>query len=434
MRRALAFKQSPAFSAPLRFFLNVPLFSLLAALLLLWVGPAALASRWHPVTLALTHLFTLGVLTSAMLGALIQILPVATNASVWRPGLTATVVHALLTLGTLLLTAAFLWNKPILFKIAGPALGLAFTWMIAAVATGLYQHRLVIDPRNAEEILTIRLAMASLLATVILGVSLALALGWQWQAPLVLLTHLHSAWGLLGWVGLLLMGISFQVIPVFQVTELYPTWLTRWLATAVLSLLMVWTASMLWLENTLVFTRILETLLAAGSLTYAISTLYLLWTRKRKQADTTTLFWRTAMLSLVVSAVMGLVTVLTDYQFAVPLGILFIVGLGWSAINGMLYKIIPFLVWYHSQKDLKVALPVIPKVRQIMPDVTGKRHYWAHAIALVLLLAAYVWPMLSRPAAVVLGLSAAWLGISMIQALILYRRTQIAIRSIMEMT
>lgn len=432
MRRALAFKQSPAFSAPLRFFLNVPLFALLAAALLLWAGPDALASRWHPVTLALTHLFTLGVLTSAMFGALIQILPVATNAGVWRPLLTAAVVHALLTAGTLILVAAFLWGKPLLFKLAAPLLALAFSWMIAAVAIGLHQHRLAIDTRSTEEILAVRLAMAGLFATIVLGVSLAIALGWQWDAPLVLLTHLHSAWGLLGWVGILLIGVSFQVIPIFQVTELYPARLTRWLTPTLFSLLLLWAGSMLWLENTSIFIRLLESLLAATSLAYAISTLYLLWTRKRPRADATTLFWRTAMLSLFASAVMGLAGAYTGSLLPVPLGMLFIVGAGWSAINGMLYKIIPFLVWYHAQKDLKQALPVVPKVKQIMPDATGKWQYWVHATGLTLLLAATAWPVLTRPAAAILGISAAWLGISIGQAILLYRRTRLAIASIME--
>ncbi|NYT65974.1 hypothetical protein H0A58_08335 [Alcaligenaceae bacterium] len=432
MRRALAFTQSPAFSAPLRFFLNVPIFTFLAAGLLLWSGPLALESQWHPVTLALTHLLTLGVLTSAILGALLQILPVATNASIWRPRLTATVVHTLLTLGTFTLVSAFLWGLPILFKLATPLLALAFIWMIAAVVLGLQQHRMSIDPRSAEEILAVRLAIAALFATVVLGVSLAVALGWQWDAPLVLLTHLHSTWGLLGWVGIMIMGISFQVIPVFQVTELYPARLSRWLTPYLFSVLILWTSSMLWLANTSVLIRLLEGLLASICLTYAISTLHLLWTRKRKQADVTTLFWRTAMLSLLAAAAMVLISTITGTLLPVPLGILIIVGVGWSAINGLLYKIIPFLVWYHSQRDLQLALRVVPKVKQIMPDAVGKRQYWVHAAGLTLLLAATIWPVLTRLAAAMLMISAAWLGISISRALLLYRRTHIAIALLMK--
>src|SRR5690606_6819760 len=98
MQRALSFQQSPAPGVPLRFLLTAPLFVLLAALLLLGAGPSALASRWTGSALALTHLFTLGALANAMIGALMQILPVATGVSVLAPSVTARMVHGLLNL------------------------------------------------------------------------------------------------------------------------------------------------------------------------------------------------------------------------------------------------------------------------------------------------------------------------------------------------
>src|SRR3546814_17485279 len=99
MQRALSFQQSPASGVPLRFLFTAPVFVLLAALLLLWSGPAALASRWTGQALALTHLLTLGVLANAMAGALMPILPVATGIRVLAPRATSIVVHAFLNLG-----------------------------------------------------------------------------------------------------------------------------------------------------------------------------------------------------------------------------------------------------------------------------------------------------------------------------------------------
>lgn len=435
MRRGLTFNNSPAFSVPLRFFLNVPVFALLAAALLLWAGPDALVSRWNPVTLAVTHLFTLGVLASAMVGALMQILPVATNASVWRPLLTATVVHALLTLGTLILVAAFLVALPWLFKLAMLLLVTAFLWLLFAVLFGLRLSQHKAAPQSAQELLAVRLAMTALFATVVLGGTLASALGWQLDAPLILLTHLHSTWGLLGWVGILLMGISFQVIPIFQVTELYPARLTRWLTSALFCLLALWTACMLWLPDTATaITRGIEILLMLAYMIYAGCTFYLLWTRKRAVADTTTLFWRTAMLAIAASALLWVTGQLTGIDFSVPIGLLFIVGFAWSAINGMLYKILPFLIWYHAQKELQIALRLVPKVKQIIPDNVAMRQFWVHALSLILLLAAMAWPALLRPAAAVLALSGAWLTVNIVNALRLYARTRKAIKLALKVT
>jgi hypothetical protein len=63
----LSFEQAPPFSLPLRFFLTAPLF-LLAAAGLIVLAPEALASRWTPQALALTHALTLGFLAMVMLG------------------------------------------------------------------------------------------------------------------------------------------------------------------------------------------------------------------------------------------------------------------------------------------------------------------------------------------------------------------------------
>jgi len=69
LQAGLSFEQAPPFSLPLRFFLTAPLF-LLAAAGLIVLSPDALASRWTPQALALTHALTLGFLAMAMLGAL----------------------------------------------------------------------------------------------------------------------------------------------------------------------------------------------------------------------------------------------------------------------------------------------------------------------------------------------------------------------------
>src|SRR5690606_19833589 len=105
MQRALSFNSSPPISVPLRLLLSAPVFVLLAALLLLWVGPGAMVSRWTAPTLAITHLFTLGALASAMAGAMMQILPVATGINVLAPRITSAGVHGLLSIGTLTLAA-----------------------------------------------------------------------------------------------------------------------------------------------------------------------------------------------------------------------------------------------------------------------------------------------------------------------------------------
>lgn len=429
MRRGLSFDNSPALSVPLRFFLNAPVFAMLAGVLLLWAGPQALASRWTLATLALTHLLTLGVLASVMIGALMQILPVATGISVLAPRLTACIVHACLTLGTLVLAAAFLLARPRLFEAALGLLAIAFSWLLSAWAVGFRRHRKSMPNDTKEVLLATCLALAALLAAILLGGLLAAGFAWSLAIPMPRLTDIHAAWGLLGWVGLLVIGISYQVIPIFQATELYPRIVTCWLAPLIFIVLALWTAGVLLLSATdHIALRAITALLGAAYLAFAGTTFYLLWIRKRPKADATTLFWRTAMISMASCVPVWLAQIATGSDYSILLGVLSIVGFAWSAINGMLYKILPFLLWYHAQSNVTIASRLVPKVKDIIPDTIAAKQFKAHLPALLLLVAASIQPPLfTHAAGIAFTISAAWLGWNMASALRLYLNARNAI-------
>ncbi len=103
MKRVLDYDQAPAISVPLRFLLAAPVLALPAAALLLYYGPALLATRWSAAALAATHLITLGFIAHSVVGALLQFLPVAAGADIRKLHRAAPWLQALLTAGTLLL-------------------------------------------------------------------------------------------------------------------------------------------------------------------------------------------------------------------------------------------------------------------------------------------------------------------------------------------
>src|SRR5690625_4399846 len=100
MQRALALDASLPLSFSLRFFITAPLFVIFAAFILLVAGPQALSSRWHPAILAITHLLVLGTLAQTMIGALLQILPVATGITVFQSRPLGHLIHISLNAGT----------------------------------------------------------------------------------------------------------------------------------------------------------------------------------------------------------------------------------------------------------------------------------------------------------------------------------------------
>lgn len=392
MQRKLDLDQSPELAAVLRFFLATPLFALLAGLLLLWQGESAFHSRWSPATLALTHLFTLGVLGMSMLGALIQILPVVAGCELPHVDKMARTVHTLLGAGTLVLAGAFLGSRAWLFALAVALLAPALLWFIGCLAVGLWR---AVPEGAAPMVAMVRLALAALLVTVVLGALLgtALALPGGLPLPLMRVTDLHALWGLFGWGGLLLAGVAFQVLPMFQVTPLYEGRLERHLGLAVVLALMLHVATA---------TLAASVLLCAACVWFAGATLRLL-ARRTREPDAMTRFWRLSMASLLAAVIL--------WSAGQPLApwVLIIAGVLFSAINGMLYKIVPFLLWRDS--------PGQRQVKHIIPDALAQRQYRLHLLALILLLAACWYPEpLAHAAGAATALSALALAWNLLRA------------------
>lgn len=433
MQRALDFDKTPALSVPLPFFLNVPLFGLLAGGLATVAGPQAFVSRWDAAALALTHLWTLGILGSAMLGALIQILAVACNVPVAPARLVSGTVHALLTLGTLSLAAGFLSWSPTAWLIAIGLLGSAFGLYLSAVGLALWRHRGQVYKGAREILIPVRGALAALAVTASIGLSMAGALGLGLALPDWVGSHI--LWGLLGWGGLLLMGMSFQLLPIFQLTELYPKPLTRWLPLLIPGLLLAWSALDASTGLPHLMRETVELLLTGAYVTWVGTSLQRLWTRKRPTAEPTTLFWFCGLICLLACAPAWVwLRHGQAPQAAMVLGTLLIVGGLGSVVHGMLYKIVPFLLWKHAQDaivipdrdpaQVRVYLKVLPKMAAYIPERPAQAHWAIYVLmAASWVLAAAGW----RPAAMVAGplllLSAALLAWNLTRALTLYRKT-----------
>ena len=416
----LSFEQAPPIDVPLRFFLTAPWFLVLAAALLLWEGPYVFASRWLPATLALTHLLVLGFMAQVMLGALLQMLPVMVGVVVPRPRLTATLIHIPLTLGALALTIAFLKGIPGWFQGAWWLLGLGFG--VASTAIGFALWRASV---TSATVIALRCALGALLVTIGLGLLLGGYFGWGWSLPVVTITNLHAVWGLVGWTTLLVGGVAYQVVPMFQMTPPYPAWLMRGFAPLLAALLAAWSIFLLGGWETAALA--VGVVLALGLALFAMATLYLLTQRRRKISDPTLGYWRVSMVSLLAGALLWLATpwilaLAHAPQVELLLGILLIFGFAVALINGMLYKIVPFLAWFHLQAQLFQRAKV-PNVKQLLPDARIRRQAWAYEVTWLSLLAAAIHPtVFAYPAALALGVTGTWLGINLSSVWWIYRR------------
>lgn len=429
MQALLSFDQAPPFAAPFRFFITAPLFAIVAGFLLLWGGPDLMASRWTPSALALTHLITVGFMMQVMLGAMVQILPVVAGANIAQSLRVARIVHLAITLGAFLLVLAFLTYDSLAFIMAASCLGLGVFIFIGATAHALYHV-----PSSTPTIRGLKLAQVGLGVTVGLGMLLAVSLALSLPFPVMQIADIHLVWGFLGWGSVLLAAVAFVVVPMFQLTPPYPDWFGRSYAYVALSVAVLWT----WgeLASWSLFSTLLSGVLVVVAALFSLITLRTQRKSKRVKFDATQHYWRMAMLSTLAAsglwAAAQMIPLLGDWQgWPLLFGVLLLMGGFMSVIIGMLYKIVPFLVWLHLQNMGRSRL-MAPNMKKVLSEQQMQRQMWAHFAAFALLVLAVFWPVwFIYPAGVALIVANAWLLRNLLAAAGVYRRHRLKIEALL---
>ena len=415
----------PPIHIPFRFFLTAPWFGILAAMVLLFSGSELWTSHWNPALIGLTHLFTLGFMTMIMLGALFQLLPVLSGERVPGGTLLAFAVHLLMVAGVLCLSAGFVFRAYFLLGIAVVLLTMALVGFTVAIGS-----KLVTNIAGGDSIHAMRLAVAALLVTIGLGCYRALAYLYPLESTLNL-TVLHVSWALLGWVLILIMGISFQVIPMFQVTPDYPSRLTRFIPPVIFTglLLLAFVRAPVAVAGVVI-------VIGAAVLIYAGFSLRLLQHRKRRLMDVSVRFWQLGLSCLILAVLLfWLIFLLPGVAGSAMIharglmlvGVLMIPGFACSIIMGMLQKIVPFLAFLHLQRHCSANIRAIRSLPNMHGFISPARSLWLlriHTVAIAALLGAVIYGPLTGIAGFALLLDFGWLACLTINAALLYAGTR----------
>jgi len=376
----LSLRQTPSLDIPLRFFLTAPLFAIIAMGLLFIKGETLFLSRWSTDFLTFTHLFTIGFMLQIMSGALLQLLPVLFGVILTNVRLWSILIHVNLTLGTFFLIMGWSFDIQISLQISW-----LFLLMGSFVLVGVLVFGLFISQNQNPILISARLATIALIIT--LGLGLFLLVLFAWKTTIynpIFLTKLHLSWGLIGWTLLLVAGIGYQVVPMFQITPPYPHYFSRSFSFFLFGILIGWTIGIP-----------LEIVLAFLMMSFGVMTLVVQAKRLRKLPDVTLNFWRAGMVGLIVSALFYLTGFVWDFpQREILQGVLFIGGFVLPVIQGMLYKIVPFLVWLHLtnlQTDYVQKIK-IPNMKQVISDKWQRQHFWWYFSAYFMTVSAVISP------------------------------------------
>lgn len=374
MYKGLSLDQAPPSDIPFRFFFTAPLFSLIAGLLIVYKGMDLFLDRWLFELIALTHIFTLGWLTMIMMGAFYQMIPVMIGGTVPKINI-ARWVHGLFVLGVICLTYGIYNENSQVITVSVFSLSISILLFLTQITTALFGVK-----ADRPTVTAMRISALSFLAALGFGLYLAGGYGGLWEFPIErpLITTTHIVLALMGWVGTLIMGVSFHVIPMFYMSSDFANKKSRIIINSTLASLILVPLSLLSGHEKLTLWAAVPGIVAM--VYFAFELLIIIKNRKRKKADYTLNFWRVAIGSLLLSLVAIVVLNFSELEWLpVLFGVLSIIGFAMFTTNGMLYKIIPFLVWFHRFSHLVGKAPV-PLLKDILPDEKMKGQFYASSL------------------------------------------------------
>lgn len=411
----LSMDQAPPFSAPLRFFLTAPLFGIIACIVIL-LNPEAMFDFKNLTTIAVVHFFTVGYFAFVMLGALQQMLPVLAGVKIPKPKLLAGVSHILMIAGTLGLCFGLIYS-PVVLKISSILLFFGFLTIFLPTLFLILKSGDYSNPT----INGMRIAIFFGFATVLLGVHLGMSYAtFNFSAMHQSFVDLHIAMGNFGWILLLVVSVAFQVIPMFYVTPNF-TKLSMKLPLFVLVCIVFWGLLKFEVIEGRGFEILGVTFFVVAMIGFALEGYKRFSQRKRPIADTAVWYWRVALISLFFAALlMFLRTVFEINNIEYLVGIIFGYGFVLSVLNGMLYKIVPFLSWFHLSSTGRFDIPTI---RDFLPEKSAKKQFYIHLGSYGLFLLAFFFHSLIIVAAVVLIVSTILFEINLIKSVKLYKET-----------
>lgn len=395
----LASSLAPSVTLPLRFVLTGVL-SLIGGLVLLGVRPDILASyHYNQYVVAATHLFVLGFICTIVMGAMYQLVPVALETRLFSERLAKWqfAFHVIGVAGMVWMfwrwdlkqvghfgsavgvgVVLFVYNigrtlrRVPRWNLVATGIASALAWLSCAVLAGLAVAAAKCTYDSAETMTPANPLWAALKA--LQGTAHFVnrfdALG---------VMHAHAHLGVVGFFVMMIIAVSYKLAPMFLLSELQNERRARlgiWLLNAALTGLFVTiTLRSPW---KLAFAALTAT--AVG--VYLVEMRAIVRARKRRVIDWGLRYYLTALGLLACLAILGVLLALpvlpvTEFmaQLETVYGFLGIVGVVTFTILGFLYKIVPFIVWYHSYSR-QVGRHKVPSLADLYSERLQVIGYW----------------------------------------------------------
>lgn len=405
--------QAPHISAPLRFFLTAPLFAIFAGFLIFISDASVLSSRFSPESIAIAHAITIGFLGFVMLGAMTQMLPVLAGVKIYKVEFITAFSHTLLVFGLIFMVFGLYFSKETLNALALISLTIGFLTLLIPMLVALSK---VNNFSPTVKAITVSLVFAVM--SVFMGAYLLAAYSTgSFSNYHNAIANVHSVWATFGFAGILIIGVAFQVLPMFYVAPRFKNFCKKRVV------LLISIGLIMWLILNIVATEysyIAKIWVGTFFWAFATTVWIKLNNRRRPITDVTVWYWRTSTIFMTLGLFAWVFNSFLDDAHIIAISIIIGFGFILSIMTGMLYKIIPFLVWFHLNAKGYMS---IPTMNEMINKQSAKVQYLFFILSLIGFILSYFEPIFLEFSAFVFIVSMIILEYNIINPVLVYLRT-----------
>lgn len=363
--------------------------------------------HYNQYVIALTHLFVLGWLGTVVMGAMYQLVPVALESKlhsermakwqfmfqvlgfagmvwmfwIWDMKQVGHFGSALAVgVGLFVYNIARTLMRVPRWTVVATAVASGLCWLSLTIVAGLSIATAKCTYESADT-----LSASSILGAMIHGLrSLAMFMARFDQLGAM---HAHAHLGAVGFFVMLLVGVSYKLLPMFTLSEVQSPARAAW-SLGLLNLGLAGACATILLRSP--WKPVFALVIITGLAVYGWELKQILRARKRRPLDWALKYFLTALALLGPVSLMG--TVLswptlplnaTTGQLENVYGFLGLIGVLSFAILGMLYKIIPFQVWFttYSKHIGRSRVPALAEMYSARWQAAG---YWLYVAGLLM--------------------------------------------------
>lgn len=325
-------------------------------------------------TLSWVHIFLLGFVMMVIFGAMAQLVPVVLEVGHFAVELYY-VIYPLLLIGTILMAFGFL---------LAPAL-LPYGGIVVLISLLIFVLETFLTIKKVKKfnlvMTTVLVANTFLFLGLIFGILMALGYAGTINIDIMALLKAHIYLVLAGYVGITIMGMSLILLPMFWLSHSF-SWKPVEYALWTMSVGVTWVMLSSILDSiVLEYAGYDMAIIALILYFYQIYLIYI--TRVRMERDIYLYSLIFSYSSLILALIMGVIyLVYPNENLLLTIGWTLFMGYIAFIINGHLYKIVPFLVWYERFSPL-IGKQKVPMLADMVPARSAKFQFAFSSIGVI---------------------------------------------------